>query len=778
MEKLPKYLKDSWKLKVRILQLWKQPFQIDMILMDEKVAIKKILIPNFEMLLQEGSIIILSKFSIAENNDIHVFTRNGKESKQISLQLENVEGKKISYTLWDNYAQDFATSVSTGNIEGFVIIIIQFGKVRFWNGNPTVQNALFGTRLFLNEDIEEIISLKGGKFVGDRILMVMFNPSFPSLIVKKGVSTHSQMTTHLASQTVYTLRDEFLTKYPRKYVDDIPDGTEKLIMNLTENEGDNKVFYCNKCKTKVTSVVPRFRVNVRVQDATETISLVLFDREGYQMTDKHAFEIREKQDKDGNVDSFPEDFNKLINKKFIFKIEVSDFNIENGYDVYTVSKVCHDAEIMDAMIKRDAIDKDIVSETEIDQPSIGCLDSKDDVSCTGDSLAATDIDSNSATSPATKRLRDTSDKDILVCFQETSNTSSEVGIGVSSSCHDSLSNANNCTPNTKRGRQDYFDNGDPTSICHRCGAMLWHAKTLIGNQNVCNNAYSLCCGKGKVQLPKCPDPPHLLSNLYRSKHPKILYVKSNCSNDEAVDPPSNHDIKNSAGPDRVTVAVYEGNNDESMHGIEANVDEIKEYPSVERLSFHLPGEQNIVYEDDDDLCDFPMSYVWNISRREWTPRKQRMCIGRIHYVPISTGDSYYLRVLLNKVRWPTSHEDICTVNGITILYPSYKEACHALGLLDDDKEYVEAIEEASKWATAASLYLQLQPEVVKNITLFEIEQLLCINGSTLRNIDGMPYPDDQYVLSSTNRLIHDELSYDKDLLKVEHVKLLKSLTDE
>ncbi|GKC83343.1 replication protein A 70 kDa DNA-binding subunit B-like protein [Tanacetum coccineum] len=128
-------------------------------------------------------------------------------------------------------------------------------------------------------------------------------------------------------------------------------------IDLTENEGDNKVFYCNKCKTKVTSVVPRFRVNVRVQDATGTISLVLFDREVYQMTDKHAFEIREKQEKDGDVDSFPEVFNELINKKFIFKIEVSDFNIENGYDVYTVSKVCHDAEIMDAMIKRDAIDK-------------------------------------------------------------------------------------------------------------------------------------------------------------------------------------------------------------------------------------------------------------------------------------------------------------------------------------------------------------------------------------------------------------------------------------
>nr|GEX77366.1 reverse transcriptase domain-containing protein [Tanacetum cinerariifolium] len=140
---------------------------------------------------------------------------------------------------------------------------------------------------------------------------------------------------------------------------------------------------------------------------------------------------------------------------------------------------------------------------------------------------------------------------------------------------------------------------------------------------------------------------------------------------------------------------------------------------------------------------------------------------------------------------------------------------------------VEAIEEANKWETAASLRLlfvrmllsntlskpefvwtmtwkylsndvlykqrivlknqnyfstyadlKLQPEVVKILTLFEIEQLLCINCSTLRNMDGMPYPDDQYVLSSTNKLIHDELAYDKDLLQVEHVKFFKSLTDE
>ncbi|PWA72602.1 nucleic acid-binding, OB-fold protein [Artemisia annua] len=151
---------------------------------------------------------------------------------------------------------------------------------------------------------------------------------------------------------------------------------EDIDVTETETKGDDNVWYCKKCMTKVTSVVLRLRLNVRVQDSTGTITLVLFDRE------------------DGDVDSFPKEISKLINKKFIFKIKVSDFNIEYGYDVYTVLKLCDDAEIMDALIKGDGTDKDVVS-------------------CAGDSLAATDIDNNSDTSPATKRSRDTSDKELL-----------------------------------------------------------------------------------------------------------------------------------------------------------------------------------------------------------------------------------------------------------------------------------------------------------------------------------------------------------------------------
>ena len=69
-------------------------------------------------------------------------------------------------------------------------------------------------------------------------------------------------------------------------------------------------------------------------------------------------------------------------------------------------------------------------------------------------------------------------------------------------------------------------------------------------------------------------------------------------------------------------------------------------------------------------------------------------IGRIHSVSPNLGEAYFLRILLNKVKGPKSFEEIRMVNGE--ICPSFRDACYALGLLDDDKEYIEAIKEASQ----------------------------------------------------------------------------------
>ncbi|XP_019167570.1 PREDICTED: uncharacterized protein LOC109163271 [Ipomoea nil] len=309
------------------------------------------------------------------------------------------------------------------------------------------------------------------------------------------------------------------------------------------------------------------------------------------------------------------------------------------------------------------------------------------------------------------------------------------------------------------------------------------------------------------------------------------------------------------GNDRVTAEFYKTTMDEGGNEM---VDEINMYydcryisaceaawrlfsfevqyrtPLVERLSFHLPDCQSVVFQDDDTIdhvlnrktvgqsmfnawfvanqkfkeaslltyIEMPTKFVWKKDIREWHPRKKGFSIGRIFYIPPASGEIYYLRCLLNIVRGPKSFQDIRTVNGVE--YLTFRDACCAHGLLDDDKEYIDAINEASYWSTAYSLrklfvvlltsssiirpkmsgikcgniYLVLTGEEKKNFALFELENLLGQQNKSLKDYPPMPIPSTDHSRLFQNRLVFEELSYNCEQLKEDAEVLSAKLTEE
>jgi len=220
------------------------------------------------------------------------------------------------------------------------------------------------------------------------------------------------------------------------------------------------------------------------------------------------------------------------------------------------------------------------------------------------------------------------------------------------------------------------------------------------------------------------------------------------------------------GYDRITAAIVPQQNEACLK--KQLVDEIKQYldyryvspceacwtifsfpihgrnPAVERLFFHLPGEQALYFKDDDEMDDIvgkatvsksmfigwmecnkkyaearKLTYVEFVSKfvyvkkdRCWKPRKTGNTIGRLIWVPPSTGEVFYLRRMLTHVKGATSYIDIRTVNNVT--YSKFREACLALGILTNDTEHVEAIKEAKDWGSGHYLRKQFVTIMLSN----------------------------------------------------------------
>nr|GFA80681.1 ATP-dependent DNA helicase PIF1-like [Tanacetum cinerariifolium] len=132
-------------------------------------------------------------------------------------------------------------------------------------------------------------------------------------------------------------------------------------------------------------------------------------------------------------------------------------------------------------------------------------------------------------------------------------------------------------------------------------------------------------------------------------------------------------------------------------------------------------------------AEIPKYYVWYERLKMWKPQKQRKCIGRIVYSTLASGKRYFLRMLMNVMRGQRNFEELLTVNKRVC--STFKEACFAYGLLNDDREWTQAIQEASDTGKTF-LYktiiarLRLERKIILAVSSLGIASLLLPPGRT------------------------------------------------
>lgn len=205
---------------------------------------------------------------------------------------------------------------------------------------------------------------------------------------------------------------------------------------------------------------------------------------------------------------------------------------------------------------------------------------------------------------------------------------------------------------------------------------------------------------------------------------------------------------------------------------------------------------------------FPELYTWNKETHIWSPRSaSSKAIGRMYFASPNSGERFFLRLLLTICTGPTSFEDLRTVNGE--VHETFKDACVAKGMLEDDEEWVTCLEEASIMNTGYQLRrlfsiiltqcYPLRPHNlwtkfathicddlghtitnlfhITNPTEYEIQdyglhilnKLLQESGKSLHDFPPMPLPTKNWEIVVQNRLImeHKQLQYEGQDAKAE-----------
>jgi hypothetical protein len=120
----------------------------------------------------------------------------------------------------------------------------------------------------------------------------------------------------------------------------------------------------------------------------------------------------------------------------------------------------------------------------------------------------------------------------------------------------------------------------------------------------------------------------------------------------------------------------------------------------------LPATLTTLYPDYLEIAVWSKSKkVWHLwkraARRRGASQNNHVTlgiVGRMYFVQPSEGERYYLRVLLTHVVGATCFEDLRTTHRphtpTTIMHPTFKAACLARGLLQDDAESDQCLSEA------------------------------------------------------------------------------------
>ncbi|KAJ1377589.1 hypothetical protein SESBI_48730 [Sesbania bispinosa] len=370
--------KETWRLKVRVVRMWvicakenpSNVFSVEMVLVDAEggrfqASIRKAMLKKFMGNVVKGAVYKMSFFGVIDNLGTYRATTHDykllfqprtkvypcenfmvvltavSEEKQYEkfnrtirvLELELTDDKGVvRCSLFGHFIDLMKDYLKNRSIDELDIVVIQFARLKSYMGKNYLHSLSNSTRVLWNPQIEEAISFRNG-------------------IAFHGFDLHASIQMIGENDRPYSLREEFINHFPRKGIEDLQlmeeDGLFICLASvggIVKNDmwwynackchkavtydDDTNTYYCVGCEVNVSDVTPRFRLRLDVNDITERAEFVIFDHNASFLLSKTS------------------DFDVLIGKELLFKVEVKEDRAFKWDDSFKVKKLCSDEAII------------------------------------------------------------------------------------------------------------------------------------------------------------------------------------------------------------------------------------------------------------------------------------------------------------------------------------------------------------------------------------------------------------------------------------------------
>ncbi|KAL6538112.1 hypothetical protein OROGR_012100 [Orobanche gracilis] len=356
--------KDTWNIVTKVIRLWvspsfsggKLPFSMELVLMDSKgckihASVRRTLVYRFKPLITEGHVYQISYFVVGDNVgdfrttshqfkiNFHIhtivkeitntpitkspysfkplseimfndpdssylidiigiltgssgeqeFDKDGKVHKRVTIELDQ-DGVRLECAFFGDYVGLILGQLASGDMTN-AVVVVKYAKIKPFRGRTSVQNVYGATRILFNPDVEEAEPLR------------FFESNDPA----------TQVLSQLQDSGRVSITQEFLNQTDRKSIEQIKDLTE---------------------------------LQVRVMDHTESTTFIIFDQEASTLLNISCASFVKSVTKDPADYPVPPEVLALIDKTFLFKIEVNNSSNSKFEPSYRVKKVCSDEDVI------------------------------------------------------------------------------------------------------------------------------------------------------------------------------------------------------------------------------------------------------------------------------------------------------------------------------------------------------------------------------------------------------------------------------------------------